>query len=268
MSALGKRAQLSLKLRLADTADLVRGRRDRLTPPRRLDFVGDSDFQSTGEEFLVHFRELAGLSPSDRVLDIGCGIGRMARVLARELAPPSGSYDGFDVVHVGISWCQKHYRHTLVPFRFKHVGLHHRQYNPRGIDAPEQFTFPYPPASFDLAIATSVFTHLLEEVADRYLEESERVLAPGGRLLATWFALDPSRPPSPGRAMFSFGHRAGAAWVADPAIPEAAVAYEIQWIRKRLAAHGLILREPIYHGSWTGHPGRSSQDIIVADRSP
>jgi ubiquinone/menaquinone biosynthesis C-methylase UbiE len=266
MSALARRAQLSLKLRLADTADLVLGRRDRLTPPRRLAFVGDSDFQSTGEEFLSHFRDLASLSPSDRVLDIGCGIGRMARVLARELAPPSGSYDGFDIVRGGISWCQKHYRHTPVPFRFQHVDLHHRQYNPGGAHPPERFTFPYPAASFDLAIATSVFTHLLEKAADRYLAETARVLAPGGRLLATWFTLDPSQPPDPRRAMFSFRHRDGATWVADPALPEAAAAYHIRWIRERLSAHGLVLREPIYHGSWTGHPGRSSQDIVVADR--
>jgi SAM-dependent methyltransferase len=266
-SAVGRRAASSLKLRLADTADLLCGRRDRFTPPRRLDFVGNSSFQATGEEFLLHFRELADLAPCDRVLDIGCGIGRMARVLTRELKPPSGSYDGFDVVRNGVTWCQRHYRHTRVPFRFQHIDLRHGEYNPGGTCAPEEFTFPYPDASFDLAIATSVFTHLLEEVADRYLAQTARVLAPGGRLFATWFALDSPRPPVPQRAMMSFGHRVGAAWVSDPGAPEAAVAYATPWIRERLTAHRLRLRAPIFHGSWTGHPGRSAQDIIVAERS-
>jgi 2-polyprenyl-3-methyl-5-hydroxy-6-metoxy-1,4-benzoquinol methylase len=103
------RAVVSLRLRAADVADSVSGRRDALIPPRRLNFVGNSDFRATGDEFLVHFREVAGLEASDRVLDIGCGIGRMARVIACELRPPRGSYDGFDVVREGISWCQSRY---------------------------------------------------------------------------------------------------------------------------------------------------------------
>ena len=87
-----RRAADSLMLRAADVVDSALGRLDKLTPPRRLDFVGDSDFQATGDEFARHFRELADLTSSNRVLDMGCGIGRMARVLVPVLRPP-GSYD-------------------------------------------------------------------------------------------------------------------------------------------------------------------------------
>lgn len=257
---------VSLKLRASDAVDYLRGRSDPLVPPRRMNFVGNSDFKSTGEEFLGHFKDLADLQPSDRVLDIGCGIGRMARVLSRELAPPHGSYDGFDVVGEAIAWCRRHYRHAPVPFRFKHVDVSNPVYNPYGTISPVDFIFPYGDASFGLAIATSLFTHMLEDVAERYLAETARVLAPGGRLLATWFALDPAQPPDPGRAMVSFAHRRGEAWVLNPAAPEEAVAYELSWIRGRLTAHGFRMREPISTGSWTGRAGRSSQDIVVADR--
>src|SRR5205807_2698928 len=108
------------------------------------------------------------------------GIGRMARVLVRELRPPAGSYDGFDVVREAISWCQSRYQHAPVPFRFKHVDLRHPEYNAGGRGSAAQFSFPYADASFDLAIATSVFTHLLEDVADGYLAETARVLSPTG----------------------------------------------------------------------------------------
>ncbi len=261
------RAVVSARLRLADTAETLLRRRDPLTPPRRLNFVGDSDFQATGEEFLGHFRELARLQPSDRVLDIGCGIGRMARVLARELRPPKGSYDGFDIVREGISWCQTHYEgRTSVPFRFTHVDLYNSVYNPDGDASASEFRFPYPDGSFDLAIATSVFTHLLEDAADHYLAESARVLVSGGRLLATWFLIDRGRPPDASAAL-SFSTNAGAALVADPTAPESAVAYEMSWLRERLNDHGLRLSAPVFAGSWSGQSGRSFQDIAVLQRS-
>jgi SAM-dependent methyltransferase len=143
----------------------------------------------------------------------------------------------------------------------------HPEYNPGGHGSAAEFSFPYPERSFDLVIATSVFTHLLPDVADHYLEEAARVLAPGGRLFATWFLLDPEHPPEPSRAMVTFSHPRGAAAVADPNAPEAAVAYPLPRVRERLSGHGLKLREPVYVGSWSGHPGRSSQDITVAERA-
>ncbi len=190
------RAVSSLRLRAADAADALRGRADALTPPRRLaGYVGDSDFRATGAEFLAHFRELADLRPDDRVLEIGCGIGRMARVLVPVLRPP-GSYDGFDVVASGIAWCREHYGHTPARFRFQHADLRNAMYNPGGVQTAVDYRFPYEADAFDLVIATSVFTHLLAPAADHYLAEAARVLAPGGRLFATWYLVDAQAQPA------------------------------------------------------------------------
>jgi SAM-dependent methyltransferase len=54
-------------------------------------------FQAAGEQYLKMFIELGGLEPDERVLDIGCGPGRMAVPLATYLSP-AGSYVGMDVV--------------------------------------------------------------------------------------------------------------------------------------------------------------------------
>jgi SAM-dependent methyltransferase len=256
------RALVSLRLRAADLLDSASGRRDRLTPPRRLSlYVGHGDFRATGEEFLELFRRLAGLRANDRVLDIGCGIGRMARVLVPVLHPP-GSYDGFDIAEPGIRWCQERYGDTPAPFRFQHANLHNSVYNPGGQDLPETYRFPYDDGSFDLAIATSVFTHLMADAANHYLEEAARVLAPNGRLFATWFLVERTdTPPPPFQADFAVAPAA----VSDPAAPETAVAYPEAWLRERLDANGFELHA-VHPGSWRGEPGPTLQDLIVARR--
>jgi SAM-dependent methyltransferase len=257
------RALTSMRLRAADLLDTMTGRRDRLTPPRRLSlYVGHGDFRATGEEFLGLFRRLADLSPEDRVLDIGCGIGRMARVLVPVLRPP-GSYDGFDIAQDGIRWCQAHYRDTPAPFRFQHADLRNSVYNPVGREQPETYRFPYEDGSFDLAIATSVFTHLLPEAADRYLAETSRVLAPDGRLFATWFVTDDSGALPP---PFEPDPATAPAATSDPAAPETAVAYPEQWLRERLDANAFDLSQ-IHPGSWRpGGAGLTLQDVVIARR--
>ncbi len=253
------RATQSLRLRLADAADTALRRRDAFTPPRRLTgYVGNTDFRATGEELRGYFESLAGLRPDDRVLDIGCGIGRMARILVPVLRPP-GSYDGFDVVLEGIEWCRGHYAGTPAPFGFHHADLSNALYNPQGRKAPESYRFPFADASFDLAVATSLFTHVLPATAERYLAEAARVLVPGGRLFTTWLLLDCSGPPE---GFVRIGPQLPGA-VANPAVPEAAVPYEELWLRERLVAHGLEL-DHIDPGSWSGRDALHHQDLAVA----
>jgi SAM-dependent methyltransferase len=258
------RAVTSLRLRSADALDTVAGRRDSLTPPRRMSgYVGHGDFRATGEEFLRHFRELGGLRPEDRVLEMGCGIGRMARVLAGVLRPP-GAYDGFDVVASGITWCQAHYRDTPAPFRFVHADLRNPAYNPDGALPAGEYRFPYGDGAFDLVIATSLFTHLLAGDADHYLAEAARVLVPGGRLLSTWYLIpdaERAAPPAPFRRS-----DATVPWaVRNADVPEEAVAFDERWLRDRLAADGFSW-DTLARGSWRGGEGRSLQDIVVAHR--
>lgn len=247
---LAERAATSLRLRLLDVRDRVTGRADRLVPPRRMDFVGHSDFVDTGEEFLGHFVALAGLAPSSHVLDIGCGIGRMARPLVRHLGP-EGRYAGFDVNADGIAWCKDRYR-AFPNADFQVADLFNARYNPGGTQDAASFVFPYADATFDLAIATSVFTHLLPDAADRYLAEAARVLRPGGRLFATFFLL---------------GDDAGEdVRLLDPAMPEERVDLREGWVRDALRRHGFGA-VAVHPGSWSGRAEHTSfQDIIVAER--
>src|SRR4051795_4523773 len=163
------------------------GKADSELPPLRLRFVGAGDFRSVGEELkdlLVRF----GLTPADRVLDVGSGVGRVAIPLTGYLHS-SGSYDGFDVVGRAVNWCRRHITKCHPNFRFHHVKVRNSEYRGSGAAAAE-FRFPFNDASFDFAFATSLFTHLMLVETRRYLQQAARVLAPGGRLLATFFLLN------------------------------------------------------------------------------
>jgi SAM-dependent methyltransferase len=242
----------------------VSGRADRLVPPRRLDFTGHSDFVDTGEEFLGHLRDLAGLQPHERVLDVGCGIGRMARPLTRHLEPP-GAYDGFDVNAKGIGWCRRRYP---AHFHFQVADLFNTVYNPHGAHRAAEYRFPYGDATFDVAFATSVLTHLLPEECEHYVAEIARVLKPGGRALLTWFVLDDTSRAliAAGRAGFAFPDADEPAAVLDEDRPEEAVAYASDWIFETLRRHGLTL-VGLHPGSWCGREEHLSfQDIVIAEK--
>jgi SAM-dependent methyltransferase len=266
------RARTSLRLRALDLRDRVSGHADPLVPPRRRHFVGhaDSDFAATGDEFLGHFTRLGGLEPRHRVLDVGSGIGRMARPLARFLDPDAGGrYDGFDVNPDGIAWCRERYD-DLPHFAFVVADLHNARYNPSGRQPASEFTFPYGDGRFDFTLATSVFTHLIEAEAERYLSEAARTLAPGGTLFATWFLLDDGSRAAieAGRAALPFlAPRERVAVVSDE-VPEEAIAFDRAWLSDTLGRHGLTLNA-IHDGTWRGTtdpPGPTFQDIVVAHK--
>jgi SAM-dependent methyltransferase len=263
------RARTSLRLRALDVRDRVAGRADSLIPPRRLHFVGhaESDFARTGDEFLEHFIGLGGLKATDRVLDIGCGIGRMARPLAGFLDAGAARYDGFDVNPQGIAWCRERYAAEHPDFTFAVADLFNARYNPAGTQSAQEFRFPYADASFDFALATSVFTHLLEGEADRYLGEAARALAPGGRLLATWFLLDDGSRAAigAGRAALPFLDADQRMAVVSDAVPEEAIAFDRGWVAETAARHGLTV-SAVHAGTWRRASGPSFQDIVVATR--
>jgi SAM-dependent methyltransferase len=269
------RARTSLRLRALDLKDRVGGRADPLIPPRRRHFVGhaESDFAATGDEFLTHFRTLGGLQATDRVLDIGSGIGRMARPLTAFLDPARGGrYDGFDVNPDGIAWCRERYAaagHDA--FTFVVADLFNSRYNPGGTQPATEFTFPYADGSFDFALATSVFTHLLEPEAERYVAEAARTLAPGGRLFATWFLLDDGSRAAlgAGAAALPFRDPAGLTAVVSDEVPEEAIAFDRAWVADTMRRHGLTVTG-VHEGAWRGvgadPPAPSFQDIVVAHR--
>jgi SAM-dependent methyltransferase len=184
---------LSVKGRLRKTVDLFQykiarfSRANRFLPPPFLTNVGNSDFIETGNEFFTYFVDLGQLKPSDKVLDVGCGSGRMARRLTEYLT--TGSYDGIDITKDSIDWANKTYS-GFPNFRFHFSDIFNKYYNPKGTVSAEEYRFPFDDAQFDFVFLTSVFTHMLERDVQNYLSEIRRVLRSGGCAFITCFLLN------------------------------------------------------------------------------
>ena len=251
-----------------DELELRTGRRNPLLPPRGLRFVGRGDFTGTGKTFRDYFQTLGGLQPNHRVLDVGCGVGRMAVPLTEVIRAP-GSYDGFDTVREAVVWCQGAITPRFPGFRFEHLDVANRRYNPAGRLDAREVTFPYGSAAFDFVIVTSVFTHLAPAAAERYVAEIARVLRGGGRILATFFLLnrDSERLLAAGASELRFDHPLGSARTMVAGDPDFAVALPESEVREAFRRHALRIDEPVHYGDWCGRAEHlDHQDIILATR--
>ena len=259
-------------------ARLKNALRRRLFPGRTRDLhrsgIGAGEFAAVGEELLRLAIDPGGLTPADRVLDVGCGLGRIALPLAGYLGPEA-RYTGFDVVEDAVFWCRRSLPDPR--FEFLHLDVQSDLYNPRGRFAPEGVRFPAADASCDSALAFSLFTHLTAPAAAHYLQEIARALRPGGRLVATFFLLDAEAEAgiAAGRVAYRFAHAASAgqepARLEDPATVETAVAYPRAWLMERLQEAGFALVGEVHRGRWSGTgnleaAGLTFQDLIVAQR--
>lgn len=248
----------------ADFLDRLLSRRQPLVPPKGKIFTGQGDFVSAGNDLLAHIKDNCELQPHHRVLDIGCGIGRMARPLTDFLSE-KGKYEGFDVVSDGIEWCKKAYA-KYKNFRFQYIPLQNDLYNLDTDKSAENFTFPYDDGSFDLVMLISVFTHMQPDEVKRYVSEIARVLKPGGFCFTTFFLITPyseeylSASPEP-----FFPYREKDYFLHDSRVKNANIAYRMSFISEALALSNLSI-DKHHEGWWAGKTSDACmnfQDVLV-----
>ncbi|MEO0976121.1 MAG: class I SAM-dependent methyltransferase [Pseudomonadota bacterium] len=239
-------------------------------PPQEENFVGDGDYLAIGTEFLGHFIELGGLHEHERVLDIGCGIGRMAVPLTQYLDPEKGMYTGLDPAPAGIQWSAQHIGAVYPNFRFMHLDIANDLYNPKGRIRGRELLLPFENNAFDFAIMTSVVTHLPADEIEPYFREISRLLEPGGRLFLSAFVMEPEsqRGAAELTPRIRFHRTAeGPSWHADAKAPLAAVAFDDGFLDTTLHAAGFdIALKKLGH--WRGQTGSQHyQDFFVAVKS-
>ena len=168
-----------------------------LPPPslRRctVEFKDDRYFLDSARHEAVRLIKYCGLSPQDRVLDIGCGAGRLPLGII-DVVGPIRSYMGIDVDRYAIEWCQHWIEHDHPEFRFTHLDVHNDRYNPAGeIRLDGRFRFPFPDGHFDVIYLYSVFSHMLAADTTAYMQELRRLLARNGSIFLTSY-VEPGVP--------------------------------------------------------------------------
>ncbi|WP_157014904.1 class I SAM-dependent methyltransferase [Mesorhizobium xinjiangense] len=253
---------------------------DHLTPPVELiaqNNVGIHDkenilaeYRKIGTYLFTVLKNRAGVRPDSDILDMGCGLGRVAAPFTTYLT--SGSYTGVDVVKSSIDWCAERYS-GLPNFRFIHADLYSEFYNPKATVSAENYRFPFEDGSFDVVWSSSLFTHMLFDAVDNYLGEMSRVLKPGGRIWNSYLLLDEiseplvhGRPRSDGRRM---EHEVKGGRVGWKDKPEWVVGLRLDGINELHRKHGLEIVETQL-SNWSG--GREDvpykgQDVIIARKA-
>lgn len=253
-----------------DLFETITGTRNPMIPPRGKVFIGSGDFIRTGESIREQLVELGGLQPRDRVLDVGCGIGRVAVPLT-EYLNDEGSYEGFDIVKSAIQWCRKRINSRFANFRFTHIDLKNDLYNLRTDTKAKDFIFPYSDDEFDLVFLTSVFTHMVLEDVDNYLEQIHRVLKPGGVCFVTFFIMNEQAQEfmkKSGKEMF--GTRLDHHFLFHAKVKEANVAYDEKHLTEQMIGSKGFKLEQVYYGFWSGRPKSrldNFQDIVILKKS-
>ena len=259
-----------------DLADRALGR-DTEMPPKANNFTGDRalrDFGARGEVFIDALTETASLKSSSHVLDVGCGLGRLA-VAVSNFLDGSGRYEGLDIVPDAIRWCQQNVRGPHDNANFTLADVYNKEYNPKGKQSAASYRFPWDDDTFDIVALVSVFTHMLPEEFSHYISEITRVLKKGGHIFATYYLINQESlqlMKSNGRGM-QFKINRGTHWIQNGRVPELAVAYDEQYVRGVYARHGLSDSLGIYHGNWCGRSGKwphesplGDQDTVVAEK--
>jgi len=137
-----------------------------------------------GKEQAEEVIKYLSIRPEDKILDVGCGCGRLAIHFLNYLNE-QGKYIGIDIDKYFISYCSDNISILKDNFKFQFMDVYNGAYGREGKLKADEVIFPVESESMDVVILWSVFTHMNLTDIDSYLKEIYRVLKKGGKFIAS-----------------------------------------------------------------------------------
>ena len=131
----------------------------------------EDEFRTSANETIQNLLELVHIRQNDKVLEIGCGVGRIGEALAKYCA----SWTGADISVSMLGHASKRLR-GLNNIRLVHL---------RRLGLAE-----FENRSFDAAYFTNMLMHIDEMDQWQYVKDTFRVLRPGGRIFIDIIDID------------------------------------------------------------------------------
>lgn len=161
-------------------------RQNLVLPPGRFrmggeHFKDDTQFIATAVRDVKRLQDYTGLNENSRLLDWGCGAGRLAVGIRAHLNRIE-DYHGVDVQPELIEWANENL--ASPGYRFTCVDVSNERYNPDG--TPER-TLAASTGTVDVLYAYSVFSHMNDEDTQGYLGLIAEALVPDGKAFVTCF---------------------------------------------------------------------------------
>jgi len=211
-------------------------------------FNNQPQFLVRGRDLWLYLFAMGLVKLDDNIVELGSGIGRRTywlRDFHFHNVKYSGQFTGIDIDPEMVAWCKKNYDSS----RFNFACSSHSSSAYLSAEDNARYRFPVDDETQGLVFGTSVLTHLLEEQMINYFEEANRVLLPGRSLVMTCKCVDLG---SDDRGN-TYKHRIKNAYIENPGVPEAAVAYESNFVRETLHDAGFAKVEFFHNESDIQH---------------
>lgn len=132
-----------------------------------VDFIENLIFLGRLEQVWQRLIDKAELSHGERVVDVGCGTGKVPVLVAKSVLP-GGEVFGIDASAEMIAMSRKSARDADVEIEFRRSVME---------------ALPFPDGYFDVILSCQALHHVPRDAKFQALSEMQRVLRPGGRLL-------------------------------------------------------------------------------------
>lgn len=215
------------------------------------------------------------LTPAMDVLDIGCGVGKLA-VALKEFKSEDTRYVGFDIDKPRMDWCNETLGPRISNAEFMFIDVYNSAYKRAGKRKGSNTQFPLDDDSFDFVYAHSVFSHMNAPDIANYMHEIKRVMRPGAWAYLTCLLVDRetvdyfkiAEDPLH-RSMVPVGKMNNWWYASKAKFVEQCIAVNKGWMLRQADEAGLVV-EKVVRGNWRrDNPEggneiyKNMQDILV-----